>query len=148
MKPILYIDIDGVLLTKKQMLPNYLEDFLPFIISKFDCYWLTTHCKGDKATATKYLKKYYPKTLLPFIEKINVTNWSTLKTEAIDFKNNFLWLDDYVLESEKQVLTTNNCLQSLILIDFKANPDSLKDFIKEGTYHNTKVKISASPHPD
>ena len=129
MKLILYIDIDGVLLTKNQKLPNHIENFLSFITENFDCYWLTTHCKGLKETAVNYLKKYYPETLLPYIEKIKPTNWDAVKTDAIDFKNNFLWLDDYVLESEKRILAKNKCLQSLILIDFKSNPNALEDFI-------------------
>lgn len=126
---ILFLDIDGVLLTKKQELPNHIEKFLPFISENYDCHWLTTHCKGDKNTAAEYLKKYYPADLIPYIEKIKPTNWNTLKTEAIDLKSKFIWLDDFVFESEKKIMVENNCLQSLILIDLNTSPNALIDFI-------------------
>ncbi len=126
MKPVLYIDIDGVLLTKNQTLPHHAEKFVSFISINFDCYWLTTHCKGDKADPLRYLKSYYSESLIHCVEKINATDWNTLKTEAINFKSNFLWIDDFVLESERQILEKNNCEKSLILIDLMTNPNALK----------------------
>jgi len=36
--------------------------------------------------------------------KIQPTNWDTLKTEAIDFTNDFRWFDDNIKEAEMVVL--------------------------------------------
>ena len=48
MKRKLYIDIDGVLITTKNpVAPSGIDRFIQFITSNFDCYWLTTHCKGE-----------------------------------------------------------------------------------------------------
>ena len=44
----LYIDIDGVLLKNREdKAVEGISSFIRFIVSNFDCYWLTTHCKGD-----------------------------------------------------------------------------------------------------
>ncbi|MEK7072577.1 MAG: hypothetical protein AAB969_03335, partial [Patescibacteria group bacterium] len=51
----LYLDIDGVLLTKHGDMALHLVDFLNFATNNFDCYWLTTHCKGDAASAIFHL---------------------------------------------------------------------------------------------
>ena len=55
----LYLDINGVLLTSKntQAAPG-VNEFVEFITQQFDCYWLTTHCKGDSAPALKYLSQF------------------------------------------------------------------------------------------
>ena len=51
----IYLDIDGVVITKDGKQANYLEEFLEHIVSTYDCYWLTTHCKGDCIPAMQYL---------------------------------------------------------------------------------------------
>jgi hypothetical protein len=114
----LYLDIDGVLLTTKQI--KTADDVIPFIefvTTNFDCYWLTTHCKGNIGTALNYLSDYFDSTTLKKLEKINPTNWITLKTEAIDFKSDFIWLEDYPFESEKKVLMKHNAIHKLITVD-------------------------------
>lgn len=97
----LYLDIDGVLFTKKgKQIPDKIEDFIDYILENFDCYWLTTHCKGDSETALKYLSEYYPSHLLKNLQQVKPTSWDTLKTEAIDFESEFFWLDDEPLQAE------------------------------------------------
>ena len=92
----LYLDIDGVLLTTKQTRPaSNVQEFINFVTSNFDCYWLTTHCKGNNQTVLKYLSEYFNKETLKKFETIKATNWTTLKTEAIDFNSDFFWLEDF-----------------------------------------------------
>ena len=44
----LYLDIDGVLLhPKEDKAAEHAAELIEYITSEFDCYWLTTHCKGD-----------------------------------------------------------------------------------------------------
>lgn len=121
----LYLDIDGVLLTAKHT--EAAENVVPFInyvTSNFDCYWLTTHCKGNKQTALNYLGKYFDETILYKLEKINPTNWTSLKTEGIDYDSDFFWLDDFPFQSEINILENMNKKESLILVDLN-RPDEL-----------------------
>jgi hypothetical protein len=114
----LYLDIDGVLLTSKQTRPaEYSVEFIDFITNNFDCYWLTTHCKGDTSSAISYLSKYFELQVIEKLNKIKPTNWTTLKTEAIDFTSEFIWLDDYPLQAEINVLTRQSKNDRLIIVD-------------------------------
>ena len=57
----LYLDIDGVLLhTKNTRVAECAAEFIDYVTTHFDCYWLTTHCKGDATTAQQYLSEYFP----------------------------------------------------------------------------------------
>jgi len=127
----LYIDIDGVLLTKEGAPAPHLVEFLAYATENFDCYWLTTHCKGDAGPAIQHLSQTVPSEAMPFLEKIKPTNWTTLKTEALDFSQDFLWLDDYVLEFEKGILKKQGALDSLISIDLDSSPNQLLEFVEE-----------------
>ena len=56
----LYLDIDGVLLTNKQTLPaDNCDEFLEYIVARFDCYWLTTRCKGDVHSTIESLSGFF-----------------------------------------------------------------------------------------
>ena len=125
----LYLDIDGVLLTVKQTKPaDHSATFIEFIVDNFDCYWLTTHCRGDANNAIRYLTSYFDDQTLQLLNKVKPTNWETLKTEAIDFSHDFFWLEDYPFNAEKEVLSKYNQLQSLILVDLN-NKDELKRIV-------------------
>lgn len=114
----IYLDIDGVLLTTKQTKPA--EDsllFIKFIIEQFDCYWLTTHCKGEVNNTINYLSRYFEGEVLQQLNLVKPTTWTTLKTEAIDLSQDFIWIEDYPFESEKKVLLTHNRMENLIVVD-------------------------------
>lgn len=116
----IYLDIDGVLLTTKTVrLDENATKLIHFLVKNFDCFWLSTHCKGDASTAVRYLQAYFTKEDLPLLKKIKATNWETLKTEGIDFKSDFIWLDDYVLQSERNILEQMNCISKLKIVDLK-----------------------------
>ena len=102
----LYIDIDGVLLTiKNTQQPPFAMEFIDFITSIFDCYWLTTHCKtGDNYHILQYLSPYYNTEIIEKLKLIKPTTWGTAKTDAIDFNSDFYWIDDYIFEFEKNIL--------------------------------------------
>ncbi|PJJ67550.1 hypothetical protein CLV73_1565 [Chryseobacterium geocarposphaerae] len=138
----IYLDIDGVILTSKQTQPaKNIEEFMHFIVENFDCYWLTTHCKGDINPTIKYLSNYFSKTTIYIFKNIKPTNWETLKTEGIDFSSDFIWLDDYPLYSEKLILEKNNCLENLIEVNLN-NKDELlriKDELIKNVLSNTSI---------
>ena len=121
----LYIDIDGILLnTRPTKAANFAVPFIHFVIENFDCYWLTTHCKGDTANTLKYLKKYFDDDTMALLQKIKPTNWRNQKTEAIDFTSNFLWIEDNPMDDEKATLKTHSAYDRLLLLE-ENNPDGL-----------------------
>lgn len=130
----LYLDIDGVLLTiKHKKAADHSTEFIQFITENFDCYWLTTHCKGDSNSAVRYLSSYFESETLEIIKKIKPTQWSTFKTEAIDFSSNFIWLDDYPFPSEIQILMEKLVFDKLKIIDLSKKDELLRivSFLKE-----------------
>jgi hypothetical protein len=127
----LYLDIDGVLLTEKNTrAQQFSKPFIKFITEKFDCYWLTTHCKGDASTAIKYLSDYFSEDEFALLKKIKPTMWDALKTEAIDFENVFIWIDDMPFEAEKKVLREKNT-GYLIAMNPTDNLNSVKEKLEE-----------------
>ncbi len=127
----IYLDIDGVLthdsLERPGQPANGVVELLRMITSKHDCYWLTTHCRGGENHAVEHLSKKLPAEALPYLNLIKPTDWSTWKTEAIDFSQDFRWIDDDVYEPELEALRQHNCEDKLICVDLKQNPDFLKE---------------------
>lgn len=129
-----YIDIDGVLINDSlaengKPVPHAIE-FLKFATERFHCYWLTTHCMNGENHAPEYLTKRIPEAA-EYVQKIKPTNWSSWKTEAINFKEDFRWIDDDVYKPEIDALMVNNSLSKLIKVDLHTNPDQLKIVINE-----------------
>lgn len=121
----IYLDIDGVLITKQCLEANHLTGFLEAATTWHSCHFLSTHCKGNTAHALEYLSQVVSDDALNLLERIAPTNWSTLKTEAIDFSAPFIWLDDYAFHAEREVLAEHDAFRQLILIDLDRNPDQL-----------------------
>ena len=90
----IYLDIDGVLLDYDNGgVADGAVELIEYVTKEFDCYWLTTHCKGDQTTAIKYLQEYFPNDTMELLKKVKATDWTDMKTEGIDFDSNFIWLD-------------------------------------------------------
>ena len=123
----LYIDIDGVLLDydSDSRADNAIE-LIEYITSEFDCYWLTTHCKGDADPAIAYLSRYFPEETMQKLAKIKPTCWEDLKTEGIDFDSNFIWLDDYPFQAEEAVLENFGASDSLIKVNLRNEGELLR----------------------
>jgi hypothetical protein len=117
----LYLDIDGVLLTAKHTrAADGVDEFVDFVTTYFECYWLTTHCKGDSRTALKYLAQFMQlETIEKLKDTVRPTNWDALKTEAIDFESDFYWLDDNPLQVERKQLGDKGVEDRLMMIDLK-----------------------------
>ncbi|MBO2007643.1 hypothetical protein [Hymenobacter negativus] len=141
----LYLDIDGVLLTAKhtQAAPG-VDAFVAFVTQHFDCYWLTTHCKGDSHTAIRYLTQFLlPSTLEQLKVAVHPTNWDALKTEAIDFESDFYWIDDSPFQAEKACLKSNQVTDRLIVVDLNCPNElssvqtKLQAFLKNSVIRET-----------
>jgi hypothetical protein len=130
----IYLDIDGVLHYKKGGLPaSGLREFLEYITKNHNVYWLTTHCRGGANRAVEHIiqQNNPPSDILALLDKITPKSWDLRKTEAIDFGEDFVWLDDYVFEDDKEVLRKNKALHKLIPVNLEGNPNQLIDLINE-----------------
>jgi len=132
----LFIDIDGVLLGKspennKPALANYAKDLLEYSLGNFDCYWLTTHCKGSAETAVDYLRAYADDEFLSLAEKIKPTNFKTFKVEALF--GDFYWIDDQPTAFEFQYLDEQGLLDRWLQVNTRRDMNDLAsiiDFLK------------------
>ena len=125
----LYIDIDGVLLDYNT--DTYAKgaiELMEYAINEFDCYWLTTHCKGDSSPAIEYLAGYFPPEIIEKLKKVKPTYWGDLKTEGIDFDKNFIWLDDYPFQAELSVLEEFGMSDSIYRVNL-ANDNELENVL-------------------
>ena len=117
----IYLDIDGVLRGVASPLRDVTE-FLEYILKNYSnsTYWLTTHCRqGYNHTRAALLNSELPNELVNQASLIvKPTDFSVLKTEAIDFNKPFIWFDDNLFESEQKVLAIHGCLSS----HFSMNP--------------------------
>lgn len=129
----LYLDIDGVLLhTKKPCVAECAAEFIDYVTTHFDCYWLTTHCKGDAATVQKYLAEYFPAEVMEKIKRIKPSNWDALKTDGINLDEEFYWLDDYPFRAELDVLKQHNCEERCIVVDLNSSSELWNIKVKLG----------------
>ena len=116
----LYLDIDGVLLDYDSGgVADGAVELIEYITKEFDCYWLTTHCKGDLTTAVSYLRECFQGDTIELLKKVKATDWTDLKTEGIDFDSNFIWLDDYPFQAELEVLKNFGVSESLLKVNLK-----------------------------
>lgn len=127
----LYLDIDGVLLqAKNPCAAEYTEEFIDYITSNFDCYWLTTHCKGTTTTVIQYLSKYFSNEVVNKLRCIKATNWDSIKTETLNFDEDFYWLDDYPLRAEIEILNQHKCEKRCIVVNLN-QANELKHIIEK-----------------
>ena len=130
-KKLLYLDVDGVLLGKsnlnKVILAPYAKEFLSFCLKNFECYWLTTHCKDSETeNVIRQIKEYADNFVIGLIKQILPTTWKTLKTEVIDFRSDFFWVDDSPLQYEIEQLKMNSVFHRWIEVNTRKCPDDLK----------------------
>jgi len=122
----LYLDVDGVLLGKNQrgeiaLIPN-IEEFLIYTRENFDCYWLTTHSRhGSDDGVKRHLYTFFKGCDLALLKHIQPIEWETKKTEAIDFDSPFIWIDDYLFDSEINVLKEKRCLKNWLKVNTYKN---------------------------
>ncbi len=130
-KPVLYIDIDGVLLANETNLADGASQFIKYVADNFDVYWLTTHCMDGKPEhAIEYVNRASEENLTQWLEKFKPTIWSLKKTDAIDFSQPFFWFDDDCFTEEQRVLRDHGVFNSWIEVDLRKYPDQLVHELK------------------
>lgn len=122
----IYLDIDGVLLTREGELAIGATEFIKYAARHFDVYWLTTHCMdGTPEHAIDYLNRASSEDLRPWLETFLPVTWSLKKTEAIDFSKPFLWFDDDCFTGEKLDLQGHDARNSWIEINLRDTPGQM-----------------------
>ena len=118
------MDIDGVIVGTSSPQSDVI-DLLHWVIKHHSgsTYWLTTHCQRGANRCIEYLRRhFFPDDLLKEMDVVfKPTDWDVLKTEAIDFSQDFIWLDDSPLQSEMSVLRARDAVEKCIVMDAK-NP--------------------------
>lgn len=120
----IYFDIDGVLLGTKSPKKDVIK-LLRYCLCKYpnSTYWLTTHCKSGENKTNFVLRDEFPDSLVEQIYNTFLpTDWEVLKTDAIDLDSDFIWFDDNLFESERNILEKYLVLDSF----FRMNPKDPK----------------------
>jgi hypothetical protein len=126
----IYLDIDGVILTKEGKQMPFLKEFLLYVfnLAGEEVYWLSTHCKdGNTERVIQHLEGKVEDDVLEVLKIVKGTKWEDLKTEGIDLNSEFLWFDDNIFESEYRVLEKLNKDYCLIKVE-----ENLEELMEEG----------------
>jgi hypothetical protein len=130
----LYLDIDGVLLGHhdgKHGLAGGAGEFIQYVTEHFDCYWLTTHCKGDAAPVLKYLRPYVDDEIYTALRLIRPAGFRVFKTEALDPGDDFIWIEDKPLAAEIEWLETHAKRSSWWQVDAYNDADALNHCLQK-----------------
>lgn len=124
----IYLDMSGVLLVNGTHAANYADEFLQAILEKYpdSTYWITARSRNDETHAKKVLVSCLKPETIQLIDKVKQAEWSELKTDAINFDEDFLWFDDDIWPDELKVLEEHEAAQQFILIKLEKDPDMLK----------------------
>lgn len=124
----IYLDIDGVLRGCSSPIEDRIA-LLRYIMDTpgLEGYWLTTHCKHGENRACEALSAEYPPEFLEKLnQKIHPTEWSSLKTDALNFEHKFLWLDDTFFVTERMILKGHGVTNSILVME-PTNPNAAKN---------------------
>lgn len=124
----IYLDIDGVLLINDKQAAPYADKFLQAILNKFSetTYWLTTHNWQGENRAKEVLAPHLQANAVKLLDNIKPSEWGELKTDAINFDEDFLWFDDDLWPDELGVLENNNASHRFVMVDLNKDPNQLK----------------------
>jgi hypothetical protein len=132
----IYLDIDGTLIHEDLSDNNGkaaagLADFI-IALRPHTTYWLTTHCRdGNPDRAREIMKQHLPPELHADIDRIKPTIWDMMKTEALDWSQDFVWLDDTITETEWKQFEKATPNQQVIETNLRDNPGQLIEITQD-----------------
>jgi hypothetical protein len=131
----IYLDIDGTLIHDD--LVNFgqpaagLTQFIT-ALKPHTVFWLTTHCRdGNPYRAREIVKRHLSEDLHEDIDRITPTVWDMMKTEGIDWTQDFIWFDDTITSSEWERIKQGRETQQAVEINLCANPTQLQEITEE-----------------
>ena len=81
----IYLDIDGVILTRGVLPAQHLDKFLKYILGNYSVFWLTSRYHGETKKIIGYLSQFLTPEIISLLGQIKPTSFDLDKTEAIDF---------------------------------------------------------------
>jgi len=136
--PLLYLDIDGVLLRRRhsgmldgfELAPGCI-DFLEWATSRFWCRWLSMRCRPGFLDGSRRAFRAAGAPLddrrWAVLNRIEPAGWRVNKTEAIDPKSDFWWVDDNVTEYDRDWPRVHDRQDRLIEVSSDHDPNALLD---------------------
>ncbi len=79
-----------------------------------------------KNRAKEVLAPYLNPETVQLLDKIKPTKWHELKTDAINFDDDFLWFDDDLWPEELKALEEHEAAEQFVLVKLDEDPDMLK----------------------
>jgi hypothetical protein len=134
--PLLYLDIDGVLLRRRhsgvfdafEIAPGCL-DFLEWATVISRCRWLSSRCRvgwlGGARRAFRHAGARLDDPRWQVLDQIEQAVWNLRKTEAIDPASDFWWVDDDPTEMDRRWLRTHHREDRLIQVSSDRDPAAL-----------------------
>lgn len=126
----IYLDIDGTMIHENLAEPKKAAGLEAFIIAlrPHSTYWLTTHCRdGNPERPREIMKRFLPQELHADIDRIKPTVWDVMKTEGINWSQDFIWFDDTITEMEWKRFETAGPNQQVIEVNLRDNPNQLEE---------------------
>lgn len=128
----IYLDIDGVLLANSSHAAQYADEFLQLVLTAWPdtTYWLTTHQWRGQNRAVDVLRPVLKPQTVRLLDQVQPTVWDELKTDAINFKQPFLWFDDDLFPEEAEILAHYSATDCFRHINLARDPLQLLDEIE------------------
>ncbi|WP_173984040.1 hypothetical protein [Magnetospirillum sp. SS-4] len=132
----LYLDIDGVFLRgvgpsvwngSWEVAPHTV-DFLEWALSQHCPVWLTARDRpgtGEGVTEAFASALGGSPILSELVARIPFRQWESAKTNAMDFREDFLWLDDCPRPADLLRLEREGCVDRWIEVNTETQPDAL-----------------------
>ncbi len=133
-KPVMYLDVDGVLWTVDGT--GYhgaigLAEFMMFALEHYEVRWCTAWAVSGKMDLTRLamLSEWTGVDILIWVQVESSFGWHTYKTETIDWGEvergrRFVWIEDEILSEEYEILRQRGIedwyIHTNVLVDSKA----------------------------
>jgi hypothetical protein len=128
----IYLNIESVLLVSGSTLANHADGFLRAVLAKYPdaTYWLTPNDEVSRdKTKTLLASQLKPETTA-LLDEVKVAQWSGTESEAVDFKQDFLWFGNELWPEDLKALERHEVVERFVLIDLDKNPDILQELTK------------------
>lgn len=122
LKPDLYVDVDGVLFGLYNGAWQLRPDVVPFLrwcIGAFNCYWLTAWPKARLDVLFSCLMA--PD--LRSIQEVKRTTGKDGKAGDINYCHNFYWIEDAILDDERQCLERHQVMDRYIPVNHEGRDE-------------------------